>query len=243
MVENLDKDIFSKKIEYNFMQGVKDCMPTIIGYLSVSFACGIVGAAAGLNALEMFLLALLVYSGAGQFIICGLVAAGTPVSAIVFTIFVVNLRHFLLCASLAPTFSKYSLLKNISLGALVTDEVFGVAMTKILQKEPITDKWMRGHTLAAYFSWVSGCVLGVICGSWIENPRVFGVDFALVAMFVALLFSQLLIAPKSKLNKYLFLIGIVTACMFLFSVFFETYWAVLFSTIVGASVGMKVDHD
>ena len=218
-MEKIKEGMLSKEVEYNFKQGVKDCTPTIIGYLSVSFACGIVGAAAGLNALEMFLLALLVYSGAGQFIICGLIAAGTPVGAIVFTIFVVNLRHFLLCASLAPTFSKYSMFKNIRFGALVTDEVFGTAMTKILQKEPITDKWMKGLTLAAYSSWVIGCVLGVICGKWIKNPSVFGVDFALSAMFVALLLSQLQLAPKSKLKKYIILVGLVTACMFLFSAF------------------------
>jgi len=239
----MEASVLTEKKVYNFWQGVKDCVPTIVGYLSVGFACGIVGAANGFTVLEMTLLAVLVYAGAGQFIICALVGAATPIGAIIFTIFIVNSRHFLMCASLAPTFKKYSMRKNIRLGILITDEAFGVAMNKILLKEPITDKWMTGVTLAAYSSWITGCVMGSVCGQWISDPYVLGLDFALVSMFTALLLSQLQHFKGSAFKRNLILVGIVAACMLLFSFFMETYLAVLFSTIIGASAGMKVCHD
>lgn len=229
-----------EKTEYTFSRGIKDCVPTIVGYLSVGFACGIVGAASGFSVFAMALLAILVYAGAGQFIICALVGTATPISAIILTIFVVNSRHLLMCASLAPTFKKYSLAKNIRLGLLITDEAYGVAMNKIIRNEPITDKWMTGVTIGAYVSWIFGCITGALCGQWIPDPYVLGLDFSLAAMFVALLWSQLQPHKGIQLKRYLLLASIVSASMFFFSFFFETYLAVLFATIVGATAGMNV---
>src|SRR5699024_5023487 len=118
-----------------FSQGIKDCIPTLFGYISIGIAAGIVGASSSLSVLEVALLSALVYAGASQFIICALIVSGSPFSVIVFTTFIVNLRHFLLSMTLAPHFTKYSLMKNISIGALVTDESFGVAANKISKNE------------------------------------------------------------------------------------------------------------
>ena len=239
-----DKDHNGDLLEnLTFRQGIKDSVPTIIGYLSVSFACGILAASSGFSVLATAVLALMVYAGAGQFIICALVAAGTPISAVVLTIFIVNSRHLLMCGSLAPSFRQYSMMKNISIGLLITDETFGVAMNRIMKKKPLNDIWMFGVNLSAYSSWVAGCVLGAVLGQWIPDPRSLGLDFALSAMFCALLMLQLQYYSGAKLRQYLVLAGIVVFCMFFFSIFFETYIAVLFSTVIGATAGMRVCSD
>jgi len=149
----------------------------------------------------------------------------------------------LLCGSLAPSFRKYSMAKNIGLGLLITDETFGVAMNKIMAKIPINDRWMLGVNLASYSSWVAGCVLGSVLGQWIPDPQALGLDFALLAMFSALLMSQLQFHKGKKLENYLILVLIVVMCVFVFSYFFAVYVAVLLSTIVGATLGMKVCKD
>lgn len=77
-----------------FSQGVKDCIPTLFGYISVGIAMGIVGVSSNLSIIEVTLLSALVYAGASQFIICALFVSGSPVSVIIFTTFVVNLRNF-----------------------------------------------------------------------------------------------------------------------------------------------------
>lgn len=51
-----------------FSQGVKDCVPTLLGYISIGIACGVVGVASKLSVLEVALLAIFVYAGAAQFI-------------------------------------------------------------------------------------------------------------------------------------------------------------------------------
>ncbi len=50
-----------------FKQGIRDCLPTVLGYAGVGFSFGIVSVASGFNILEILLLSLLVYAGAAQF--------------------------------------------------------------------------------------------------------------------------------------------------------------------------------
>ncbi|MBS4207245.1 AzlC family ABC transporter permease [Bacillus sp. FJAT-50079] len=224
-----------------FSQGVKDCVPTLIGYISIGLAMGIVGASSNLSIFEITLLSVFVYAGASQFIICALLVAGSPISVIVFTTFIVNLRHFLLSMALAPHFTKYSLMKNIGIGALVTDESFGVAASKIAKRVPLNDKWMNGLNITAYLFWILSCMLGAIFGKWISNPEVFGLDFSLTAMFLALLVLQLQNMDQGKLKFYLSLIVYVVLLMLIFCMFVPSYIAILLSTIIAATIGVVKD--
>lgn len=226
---------------FTFMQGVKDCIPTLIGYISIGLASGIVGVSANLSIVEVALLSALVYAGAAQFIICALLVSGSPFSVIVFTTFIVNLRHFLLSMTLAPHFSEYSLKNNTGIGALLTDESFGVAATQVAKGKKMTAQWMNGLNVTAYISWILSCTTGAIFGKWIANPEVFGLDFALTAMFLALLVLQLQTVKKGKLTLYVSLIVYVIIAMFVLCLFVPSYVAILLSTIIGATIGMVKD--
>ncbi|MFC3344588.1 AzlC family ABC transporter permease [Paenibacillus abyssi] len=223
------------------MQGIKDCVPTLLGYISIGFAAGIVGTSAHLSILEIGLLSALVYAGASQFIICAMLISASPVSAIIATTFIVNLRHFLMSAALAPHFSAYPLLKNIGIGSLLTDESFGVASNRIARGFKVNDRWMNGLNVAAYLTWIVSCMAGGWLGSWITDPVVYGLDFSLTAMFVALLLLQISAMPSSKLRFYLTLIIYVIIAMFVLSFFFTTYMAVLLSTLIVATIGVVMD--
>lgn len=161
---------------------------------------------------------------------------------IIFTTFIVNLRNFLLCMTLAPHFTKYSLMKNIGIGALVTDESFGVAFNKIAKRESVSAQWMNGLNVTAYLCWIVSCMLGAIFGKWISNPKVFGLDFSLTAMFLALLVLQLQTIQKSKLKFYLSLIIYVVVAMLVLCMFVPSYIAILLSTIMVATIGVLKDR-
>ncbi|MGW6384411.1 AzlC family ABC transporter permease [Peribacillus butanolivorans] len=224
-----------------FHQGVKDCIPTLIGYISIGIAGGIVGVSSNLSILEIALLSTLVYAGASQFIICALLVSGSPISVIILTTFIVNLRNFLLSMTLAPHFTKYSLMKNIGIGALVTDESFGVAINKIIKGEKINDQWMNGLNITAYISWIISCVLGAIFGKWISNPEIFGLDFALTAMFLTLLVLQLQSIKEGKLKLYITLVLYVVITMFLLCMFVPSHIAIILATIIVATIGVMRD--
>jgi 4-azaleucine resistance transporter AzlC len=223
------------------MQGVRDCIPTVLGYVSIGFAAGIVGNSAGLSLLEIGLLSALVYAGASQFIICAMLMTMSPASAIIATAFLVNLRHLLMSATLAPHFTSYSLATNIGIGALLTDESFGVATNRIAQGAPLSARWMNGLNLTAYSVWIVSCVAGGWLGSWISDPEAAGLDFALTAMFAALLVLQLAAQPKSRLWRYIALIGYMIVIMYILSAVFSSSVAVLLSTLIVATIGAVTD--
>lgn len=228
--------------EDSFLKGVKDCIPTLLGYISIGLAFGVVGVSSGLSILEIALLTVLVYAGSAQFIFCALILTNSPPSAIILTIFIVNLRHFLMSLTLAPHFTKYSLARNIGFGSLLTDETFGVAITKLMQTKKLSGRWMDGLNITAYLVWIAACVAGAFIGQWVGNPQKWGLDFALTAMFVALLVLQLQSSGKSKLAKNLLLVGLITLCMYVFSYFMPSHLAVLISTIIVATVGVVIDR-
>ncbi|MEW4371732.1 AzlC family ABC transporter permease [Paenibacillus kandeliae] len=228
--------------EPTFLEGVRDCIPTLLGYISIGLAAGIVGAASHLSVLEVALMSILVYAGASQFIICALLAVHTPASAIILTAFIVNLRHFLLSTTLAPQFTRYSLWNNLSIGLLVTDESFGVAAGRIAEGRPLNDRWMHGLNITAYIVWIISCTIGALFGNWIADPEMFGLDYALTAMFIALLVLQLGSILPQKLNHILRLILYMVIAMIVLSLFLSTQLAVIVSTVIVATIGVVTER-
>lgn len=227
--------------EDSFWQGFKDALPTLFGYISIGMAFGVVGVASHLSIFEIAILSIFVYAGSAQFIITALLIANTPVSAIVLTVFIVNLRHLLMSLSVAPYFTRYSLLRNIGFGTLLTDETFGVAVTKAMKDGQLFGRWLDGLNLTAYISWILACTLGGLIGQWVPDPETWGLDFALVAMFVALLVLQLSTVEKGKLSHYLRLISCMAVCMYVLSYFVPSHVAVLVSTMIVATIGVVTD--
>ncbi|MFS3915946.1 AzlC family ABC transporter permease [Bacillus australimaris] len=234
------KHIPSSKHE-PFLEGIKDCVPTLLGYMSIGFAFGIVGISSQLSIWDIAFLSIFIYAGASQFIICALLVTGSPLSAIIFTTFIVNLRHLLLSLTLAPHFTRYSVKQNIGFGLLLTDESFGVAMNKLAQQGKLNNRWMHGLNITAYLCWIAACILGGIFGHWIANPEALGLDFALSAMFAALLVLSLQTVPKNKLTHRLSLVLYMVIAMFVLLHFVPSHVAVLLATVIVATVGVVTD--
>ena len=224
-----------------FKQGVKECIPTLLGYAGVGLSFGIVAASQNFSVLEIILLCLIIYAGAAQFIICTLVIAGTPISAIVLTILIVNSRMFLLSMTLAPNYKQYGFWNRVGLGTLLTDETFGVAITPYVKGEKINDRWLHGLNITAYLFWTVSCVIGAIFGEYISNPDALGLDFAITAMFIFLCISQFEGIKKSRLRIYIVLIVFVIVMMLLLSSILPSYVAILIAAIVAALLGVVMD--
>ncbi|WP_039069537.1 AzlC family ABC transporter permease [Staphylococcus shinii] len=225
-----------------FKQGVKACIPTLLGYAGVGLSFGIVAVASGFSMLEIILLCLLVYAGAAQFIICALIISGTPISAIILTTFIVNSRMFLLSMTLAPSYKNYSLLNRIGLSTLVTDETFGVAITPHLKGEKINDRWLHGLNVTAYVFWTFACIIGAVFGKYIHQPESLGLDFAITAMFIFLAVSQFEGIRRSKINIYFVLIICVIVMMFALSLFMPSYLAIILASTIAALIGVVMEH-
>lgn len=221
----------------------KDTLPTVFGYIGIGIAFGIVAKASGMSPLLVFLMSVITYAGSAQFVAVSMLAAHSPILSIVFAIFLVNSRMILMSTTVARYFNKSSMLKNVIIGSLLTDETFALSMNK----RNYTDNqlgfaWMNTANLIAYGTWIISSVVGAVLGNLITNPDKFGLDFALIAMFMGLLYLQV-ISDKS-LSRLLQLIVIVLTCalVYLGLIFIPSNILILVVTLVGCTLGMVIKH-
>ena len=231
-------EIKNKTSNYHFMQGVKDCIPTIFGYLSIGFACGILSKSCGLTFGEAIGMSVFVYAGSAQFIASSMILSNASVASIILTIFFVNFRHLFMSAALAPYFRKNSFFKNLSIGALLTDETFLVAATEGLNKKKIHYSWMMGLNTIAYINWIVATGIGVILGSIIPDYKVFGLDFALTAMFIGLLISA--IKGNLRINKAIIIIITSIVVLIISTQIVSTSAGIIIAAVSGALIGVVI---
>lgn len=222
-----------------FMKGVKDCVPTLLGYLSIGLAAGVIQKTAGLSMVEIALISLILYAGSAQFIAAGMIAVSSSPAAIIVTILFVNLRHILLSAALSPYFRHLTPFRNMLVGALLTDETFGVAINKTANKKQISEKWMHGLNITAYLNWLAANIAGGFLAQWISNPEQFGLGFALPAMFIGLLVLSMLGRKKIKSDVMVALIAVVTAVGS--SIIMSSSMGVIVATIIASTIGVLIE--
>lgn len=157
------------------------------------------------------------------------------------TIFIVNLRHLLMSLTIAPYFTKHSTLRNIGFGTLLTDETFGVSVVAASKEKRLGGKWMDGLNITAYTTWIAACTIGGVVGQWLPDPEKWGLDYALVAMFIALLVLTLESIPREKLMHYLKLIAFMVMSMYGMMYVMPGHLAVLLSTLVIATIGVATE--
>lgn len=240
-VENvqIETTLTSQGREDSFFKGVKDCIPTLLGYLSIGLAAGVVQKTAGLSIAEIALMSLILYAGSAQFIAAGMIAVSSSPAAIIITIFIVNLRHILLSAALSPYFRHLSALRNMLVGSLLTDETFGVAINQTSNKNRISEKWMHGLNITAYLNWFIANIAGAFLAQWISNPDQYGLQFALPAMFIGILVISMIGRSKIKLDVVVAIIAVVIAVGSSF--IFSSSVGVIIATVIASTVGMVLE--
>lgn len=222
-----------------FFNGMQDCIPTILGYLSIGFACGVVSKSCGMSILQSTVMSAFIYAGSSQFIAASMIFSLASAPNIILAIFLVNLRYFLMSASLAPYFKGNSLLKNFISGILLTDETFALAASKGSNENKIDYIWMLGVNIVAYLNWIIANLLGALFGSLIYDYKIFGLDFALSAMFIGLLISSIKEKDDKKTSAVI-VFSTVIALMLLIQ-FISANTAIMIASILGAFIGVVMD--
>jgi 4-azaleucine resistance transporter AzlC len=143
---------------------------------------------AGLHPLEVWGMSVLVFAGAAQFVAVPMMAAGAPLLAVVLTTYVVNMRHYLMAATLAPSFRGFRRPWLALIAHLINDESFAVASAR--SRPPDAGVYL-GSAAAICGAFLLGVVPGTLLGGLVEDPERYGLDFAFPAVFLALVAVQL----------------------------------------------------
>lgn len=167
--------------------GARRTIPIAISSFTIGLVFGVLAHQAKLSVLQALLMSGFVFAGASQFVALSLwTLVPFPVFTIILTTLIVNLRHLLMGASLRPWFSQLPLFKAYTLVFFMVDESWALTMSEFAAGERDA-AFLLGSGLTLFIAWVSSTVLGRIAGAAIQNPAQWGLDFAITAVFLALL--------------------------------------------------------
>lgn len=171
--------------------GIREALPVVFGYLPIGFAYGVLGTTAGLPLWAIVGMSAVVYAGSSQFIAVSLISQGASPVTLIATTFLVNVRHVLYASALSPRLERMSRGRLAWLAAEMTDETFVLAARASPPGLRLSFGYVAGMQGTAQLAWLAGSGLGGLAGSLVGDPLRFGLDYALVAMFIGLLALQL----------------------------------------------------
>ena len=169
-----------------FWMGVRAEFPLLIGVFPFGMIYGALAMNAGLSKPASQMMSSIVFAGSSQFVTTQLVHEAAPGFVIVLTIAVVNLRHMLYSASLAPHLAHLSLRWKTLLSYLLTDEAYAPSVIKYEREgvQPFSHWFVFGAGLALWSTWQVSTALGIFLGTAI--PESWSLDFALPLTFIAM---------------------------------------------------------
>ena len=160
-----------------------------VGLYGIAF--GAAGIAAGFSLLQTCLLSLLTFSGASQFAVVGVLGSGGTAISGIATASLLGIRNALYGLRLSPILKLRGWKKIV--GAQVTiDESTGVALGQSdLGEESMRHGfWLTG--LGVYLFWNLFTLAGALGAQAMGDPAAWGLDAAVPAAFLGLVWPRLL---------------------------------------------------
>ena len=151
------------------------------------FVYGLSARNAGFSPVEAMAMSLVVFAGAAQFAAVGYVASGLAWPGVILLTALLNARHLLYSAALAPRLKEIPALRRAVMAHVLTDEAFALSIGHF-SRIGRTDE--RGYWIAAIGStwvpWNVATLAGVTIGGQIPDPSRFGLDVVFPAAMIGL---------------------------------------------------------
>jgi len=151
------------------------------------------------------------------------------------TTFVVNLRHMLMAASLAPFMSGWKKRYLALFSYELTDETFALHSSRAIELKDCRAEALSLN-VTAQFSWVVGTILGIVASGLIGDVKPLGLDYALAAMFIGLLVGQC----ENKIRVCTAIIsGSLATGFYLLGL---QQFHIILATVIAATIGLGLEQ-
>ncbi|MBC8006791.1 MAG: AzlC family ABC transporter permease [Prolixibacteraceae bacterium] len=179
----------------------------LIGAFPFGVIYGVVAIGAGVPIVLAQAISLIIFAGSAQFIAAQLIGVGASGTVIVMTTFIVNLRHALYSASLAPYLNELPRCWRWLLSYLLTDEAYAAAIAHYRDNAVVANKhwYFLGAGLGLWACWQASTAVGIFLGT--EVPSELSLDFTLSLTFIALVVPGL----KTRADLVAALVGGIVA--------------------------------
>ncbi|HHF2882239.1 TPA: AzlC family ABC transporter permease [Vibrio diabolicus] len=167
-----------------FWQGTLAMMPLSIAVLPWGLLAGSFAIDTGLHPLEGQALSAILFAGSAQLVAMGMIKSGAGLVTMLLTTFFITSRHFLYSVSMRSKIAPLPLKWRLSLGFLLTDELFAIVGH---HSDKQFNRWYAlGAGLSFYLFWNIATLTGIIAGSLIPELNEMGLEFAVAATFIAI---------------------------------------------------------
>jgi 4-azaleucine resistance transporter AzlC len=217
-----------------FFAGVRAESPLLVGVFPFGMIYGALALNAGMDVYQAQAMSSVVFAGSAQMVTTQLLNLSMGGFIIVLTIFVVNLRHALYSASVAPYIKHLPTRWKVALAYLLTDEAYAAAITEYEQHgvRPNSHWFFLGAGIALWSIWQISTALGLALGAII--PPEWGLDFTLALTFIAMVVPAL----KDRPATVAALVAALTALL-AFSLPYKL--GLILAGMVGIAVGFMLE--
>jgi 4-azaleucine resistance transporter AzlC len=170
-----------------FTDGARAFAPLVIAAVPFGLVFGVVAAGSEVGAWLGGATSVIIFAGAAQLATLQLIDAGAAGAVVVATALIINARHLMYSAALAPAFREFPRAARFALPYLLTDQAFAISIVRFGQvDDPAYRRWyFTGAGLALWITWQLSTVAGIVLGA--QVPASWSLDFAVPLMFVILL--------------------------------------------------------
>ncbi len=218
----------------DFLKGLKGGIPIGLGYLSVSFAFGIMAISLGFQWWQAVLISMTNLTSAGQLAGIGIMVNPAQYIDMLLSQLTINVRYSFMSVSLSQKVTpQFKGIKRWILGFFMTDEIFAVASNE----KVVSAKFFSGLTVFPYIGWTLGTLLGSVLGNVLPAIIMNSLCLAIYGMFVAI------VVPSAKKSFSLLLVvgvAILLSCGFYYLPFLKEVSsgiAICVCAIVAAVIG------
>lgn len=182
--------------KHAYQQVIKGCIavsPLCIAVIPWGILAGSYAIEVGMNMLEAQAMSAVVYAGSAQLVALGMINSGVGLGTLLLTTFFITSRHFLYGLTMRDRISPLPLRWRLLFGHWLTDELFAICG---MQPKHEFDRWFAiGVGGGFYFAWNIFSFIGILLGSYIPNLTDYGLDFAVAATFIAIVFPMIKTMP------------------------------------------------
>jgi 4-azaleucine resistance transporter AzlC len=178
-----------------YRDGLTAVAPLLVGVAPFGLAFGVAAGQSSIGGLLGYSTSLIIFAGAAQLSTIQLFDEGAAAAVIIATALVINARHLMYSAALAPHFKEFAPRWRLLLPYIMTDQAFAVSITRY---ETAPDpgykrRFFVGAGLGLWSTWQVTTVLGTVAGATV--PESWSLDFAIPLVFLALLIPAVTTRP------------------------------------------------
>ena len=169
----------------DFWRGLLATLPLAPGVVAFGLLYGVMARQLGFSPGEAWAMSLIVHAGSAQFTAMGMWKS-VGAAPIILTTLVVNLRHMLMGASVAPYLRGLSMQWRALLALWMSDESYALAIAEY-ERGRGNHHYFLGANVGIYLAWPTSGLLGALLGAAIPDPGQYGLDLVFPLGFLGLL--------------------------------------------------------